>query len=232
MHLFFDLDGTLTDSSPGILRCIDHAIVSLGRDPVSHDRIAGMIGAPLSTIFETLLGSADETVIDEAVAAYRSRFNTVGIFENSLYPGILEALEEFQRSGHRLRIVTAKPRVAAERVVEHFGIGRFFEAVHGPQLSDRSCSKADHVAAAIENGGAHRAHCVMIGDRADDVLAAQRCEVAAVAVGWGYGSRAELVAAAPAYLAERVPDLVEWVTRAGRANATPEACGVPPLAQD
>src|SRR5262249_19747583 len=75
--LFFALDGTLTDSSPGILRCIDHALESLGHAPARADRIMGMIGAPLPTIFQTLLGSDDEALVDQAVAAYRSRFNTV-----------------------------------------------------------------------------------------------------------------------------------------------------------
>jgi phosphoglycolate phosphatase len=226
LHLFFDLDGTLTDSSPGILRCIDHAVASLGRDPVSRDRVSGMIGAPLSAIFEAVLGSTDETLIDQAVAAYRARFNSAGIYENSLFPGILDALAEFQRSGHRLQIVTAKPRVAAERVIDHFDLGRFFEAVHGPDLSERSCSKADFVAAALEVAGGDRSRCLMIGDRADDVLAARSCGVAAVAVGWGYGTRAELIAANPACFAECVTDLVEWVAGAGQHGARPAARGI------
>jgi phosphoglycolate phosphatase len=227
VHLFFDLDGTLTDSSPGILRCIDHALTSLGRDPIAHDRVAGLIGAPLSTIFEKLLGSPDESLIDRAIEAYRARFNTTGIFENALFPGIVEALAVFQQSGHRLRIVTAKPRLSAEKVVDHFGIGRFFDAVHGPELSDRSCHKADFLATALESAAASPRRCAMIGDRADDVLAARACEVPAVAVGWGYGSRTELLAAGPSYFAEQVGDLLDWVSATGKNADEPTPSGIP-----
>src|SRR5262249_39333240 len=117
--------------------------------------------------------------------------------------------------GHQLQIVTAKPRVSAQRVLGHFGISDFFEAVHGPELSDRSCDKADFVAAALDVAGGDRGGCTMIGDRADDVRAARSCGISAIAVGWGYGSRGELMAAGPTYLAEQVSDLVGWVAAAG-----------------
>jgi len=219
MHLFFDLDGTLTDSSPGIIRCINHALAALGRERVADDCLLGMIGAPLTTIFETLLDSTDEVMLDRAVAAYRTRFNGVGMFENALFPGISGALDELHRSGHALQIVTAKPAVSARRVIAHFEMTRFFDAVHGPALTDRSCDKADLVAAALQFAGADTHQSMMIGDRAEDVLAARAHGVAAMAVGWGYGSRPELIAAGPAYFANNVRELIAWVDSAGRPGS-------------
>ena len=87
MHIFFDLDGTLTDSSPGIVRCINHALMELGHDAVTDIQLRGMIGAPLTRIFSTVLDCEDDGLLDRAVAAYHRRFNEVGIFENALYPG-------------------------------------------------------------------------------------------------------------------------------------------------
>jgi len=220
MHLFFDLDGTLTDSSPGIIRCINHALGELGLEEVADDRLLGMIGAPLTTIFEAVLGSSDVNVLDRAVAAYRTRFNDVGIFENALFPGISEALDVFQKSGHDLQIVTAKPAVSARRVIDHFGVARFFDQVHGPGLGDRSCDKAALVAAALRVAGNQKNQAVMIGDRAEDVRAGRANEIWAVGVAWGYGSRRELAAAGPAYLAENVAALVQWVNDASAGRPT------------
>ena len=213
MHLFFDLDGTLTDSSPGIVRCINHALVELGLDEADHGRLSNMIGLPLTAIFETVLGSSDAVLIDRAVEAYRTRFNDVGIFENTLFPGIAEALDALRGSGHALQIVTAKPAVSARRVVTHFDIAEFFDHVHGPALGDRSCDKTALVADALRVAGSDKQQAVMVGDRAEDVLAGRANQIQAVGVGWGYGSRRELDAAGPSYVAEDVTALVQWINR-------------------
>jgi phosphoglycolate phosphatase len=168
-----------------------------------------MIGAPLSTIFETLLRSSEPDLLDRAVAAYRVRFDRTGIFENCLFPGVVEALTTLRQAGHSLQIVTAKPAVAARRVVEHFEIGRFFEAVHGPDLDERLFEKARLLETAVR--GVPAGQSVMVGDRADDVRAAHACGVQAVAAAWGYGAREELRAANPTYVAESMAELVDWV---------------------
>lgn len=214
MHLFFDLDGTLTDSSPGIIRCIDHALRELRCLPAHSDQLRGMIGRPLATIFASLLESDDPALLDRAIASYRTRFDEVGIFENALFPGIEVALSEWRRSGHTLQVVTAKPAAVARRVVTHFGLTRLFDALHGPELEHGACDKADLVAAALAVTGGDSRRAVMIGDHTDDIRAARRHMVQAVAVGWGYGTRQELLDAGPDHFAESVADLRQWVDRA------------------
>jgi phosphoglycolate phosphatase len=213
MHLFFDLDGTLTDSSPGIVRCINHALVELGRAPSEEAALRPMVGTPLWAIFETLIGTNDTTTIDRAIAAYRARFNDVGMFENSVFPGVASALAELRARGHGLQVVTGKPAVPARRIVDHFGMGQFFDAVHGPALTDRSCDKAVLISDALEVSGGRAEDAAMIGDRAEDVHAARANGVRAVAAAWGYGRREELVAARPDLVAETVADFVRWVDR-------------------
>jgi phosphoglycolate phosphatase len=215
MHLLFDLDGTLTDSAPGIVRCIDHALVGLGRAPAGEARLRPMIGTPLAAIFATVLDDAAPALIDDAIARYRERFDVVGIFENALFPGIVDALDAFAAAGHRLRVVTAKPAPAARRVLDHFAIADRFTAVHGPALGERHCDKADLVAAALAAGSIRPGDAVMIGDRVDDVRAARCHDVRAVAAGWGYGAHAELTAAGPEFFAPTIADLRAWVGAAG-----------------
>ncbi|MDH4064751.1 MAG: HAD hydrolase-like protein [Acidobacteriota bacterium] len=211
MHLFFDLDGTLTDSGPGIVNCVNHALVELGRRAVPEAEIRAMIGAPLSWIFPRLFGVDDEALVDRAIDAYRERFDQVGVFENQLYPGIADALHALTEGGHRLQVVTAKPAVAARRVVEHFRIDHHFVALHGPALDQRTCDKADLVAAALRHAGGPDDAVVLIGDRRDDVLAARAHGVTAVGAGWGYGTADELAAAGAAFVARDVAALMEWL---------------------
>jgi phosphoglycolate phosphatase len=217
MHLLFDLDGTLTDSFPGISRSINHALVAIGREPVPESSFRGLVGSPLTTIFGALCSSEDPALLDRAVAAYRARFNATGMFENSVFAGIPAALSDFRARGHALRVVTAKPAVSARRVLEHFALDGFFDAVHGPDLADRTCNKADLVAAALTIAG-QPGDTVMIGDRADDIAAARANRIRAVGVAWGYGARTELVDAGADHIAESVDDLRAWVQLAERCS--------------
>jgi len=211
MHILFDLDGTLTDSFPGISRCINHALVELGREPATDSTLRGFVGRPLTDIFGAILASPDEALIDRAVEAYRRRFNEVGIFENALFPGIMDVLQACRADGHRMQVVTAKPAVPARRVIAHFGLDEYFEAIHGPDLADRTCDKAALVRAALAHADAAASDAVMVGDRAEDIAAARANGVRSVGVAWGYGARAELASALPDYLADTPTVLTEWI---------------------
>ena len=208
MHLFFDLDGTLTDSCTGIIRCVNHALEELGCAAEPDDRLRGMIGQPLTRIFGAVLNEGGDERIRRAIEAYRVRFDDVGIFENALYPGIAAALQTLEDTGHRLQVVTAKPAVTASRVLVHFGIDHHFDAVHGPELSDHGCDKAMLIKRALDHAGIEPPAAIMIGDRVDDVLAARAHHVRAIGAGWGYGSRAELMEAGAERVAGDVDELL------------------------
>ncbi|HXE81140.1 MAG TPA: HAD hydrolase-like protein [Vicinamibacterales bacterium] len=211
MTLLFDLDGTLTDSWPGIVRCINHALETLGHAPVDATRLRRMIGAPLGRILPALLGSDDPAVIDRAIAAYRARFTAIGMFENRLYEGVPDALRAFEAAGHTLHVVTAKPTAAAVRVLEHFGLAGLFTSVQGSDPHDHDCDKAALLRAALAVNGADARSAVMIGDRAEDVRAARANDAWSVAALWGYGSKDELLAERPDSVAEHVTDVIRWV---------------------
>src|SRR5687767_6799822 len=91
-HLVFDLDGTLTDSKSGIMRSIRYAVESLGlRLPDDYD-LTSCLGPPLPKCFESILLTKEAETIERAVAAYRERYERLGMFENQLYPGIIDLL--------------------------------------------------------------------------------------------------------------------------------------------
>lgn len=195
MHLLFDLDGTLTDPFPGITKCIQHALHSLVRPPPEAESLRWCIGPPLKKSFATLLGSEDETLADAALAKYRERFGMVGLFENAMYPDIEATLDELKTAGYTLGVATSKPTVFAERIVEYFGLEKYFRAVDGGELDGTRTDKTSLIAHILKRDAIMPSDVIMIGDREHDMIGARQNGVMGLGVLWGYGSREELSAA-------------------------------------
>jgi phosphoglycolate phosphatase len=189
--LFFDLDGTLTHSQEGIVNCINHALVAAGLAVRSTAELRPFLGPPLRESFASLLGTTDQGRVEMAMVAYRTRFETVGMFENAVCPGICEALEALASERLKLHVVTAKPTVYARRILEHFSLDGFFLSVNGPELAARGYSKTSLIRDALAATGAAPGSTAMIGDRGEDITGARANGVQAIAVAWGYGDLAE-----------------------------------------
>jgi phosphoglycolate phosphatase len=206
-HVFFDLDGTLTDSREGIVRCLRHALAAVGRRVPEDAVLERTIGLPLREVLAELSGDTGNGLTELALRAYRERYRTVGMFENRLYPGVVECLAALQVHGRCLSVVTAKVGIFAEQILEHFGIRPFFSAVYGPDLSGESARKAPLIRRALSGEGLDPGQVVMVGDRAEDIEGARSNGLRGIAVLWGYGSREELMAARPDLLVEDVAGL-------------------------
>lgn len=203
VSLFFDLDGTLTDPALGITSCIRYALGALGHD--GGTQLARFIGPPLHHSFAELLATDDDGLIQEAVRLYRERFATVGLYENAVFDGVPEALQNLVEEGHSLRVVTSKPTVYADRIIDHFRLRPFFPVAYGSELSGVRTDKAELLAHVLEIEQPEQA--VMIGDRLHDIVGAKSNGLAAVGVLWGYGSAQELRQAGADHLVERVADI-------------------------
>ena len=190
--VFFDLDGTLTDPRPGITECIRYALSGLGHAAPAVDDLLWCIGPPLPKTFATLLATTDSALVARAMALYRERFGTVGLFENALYPGIPEALAAVRAAGFATYVMTSKPHVYATRIVEHFALAPLFDRVYGSELDGTRVEKAELIAYALAEERLDPARVVMIGDREHDAIGAQRCGVRVIGVSYGYGTEAEL----------------------------------------
>lgn len=199
-HVFLDLDGTLTDPREGMVKCFEYALGRLGiaLDPAL--RLESFIGPPLHDSFRQLCGG--EARVEEAVACYRERFATLGLYENRVYDGIPEALAALAGEAASVHMVTSKPTVFATRIVEHFGLGQHFDAVYGSHLDGRFGDKVELIADVLAREGMDPARTVMIGDRKFDMLGAKHHGIRALGVLWGYGSREELLAAGADALCE------------------------------
>jgi len=211
--VLLDLDGTLTDPRPGIVRCIRYALDRLARPCPSDDALATRIGPPLRGTFGTLLETSDPALIERAMGFYRERFADVGLYENQVYDGIPAVLDGLGRGGRQLFVATSKPAVFAERIVRHFALDRHFAGVYGPDLDGRLGDKAELLAHLLTMERLAAPGVVMVGDRHADVLAARANGVRAVGVLWGYGSREELLAAGADAVCAAPADLPAGVAR-------------------
>ncbi|MET4226723.1 HAD hydrolase-like protein [Oerskovia enterophila] len=142
-----DLDGTLTDSAPGILSSVRHAYATLGIETPTDETLRRFVGPPLTETFARHGVPVDR--VPEALAAYREVYAAGGMLDNSLYPGILECLTAARAAGVRLAVATSKPEVYARRITAHFGIDDLVEGVYGATLDGSRGSKADVIEHAL-----------------------------------------------------------------------------------
>jgi phosphoglycolate phosphatase len=202
MHVLFDLDGTLTDPREGIVACLSYALRGLGRTPPPDSELVRFIGPPLHESLAALLGPGGQSEVGTALALYRQRFASQGMFENVVYPGIEPALAELQARGTTLYVATSKPRTFAEQIVEHFGLRHFFRALYGSELDGTRANKGELIAYLLERESLAPESTYLIGDRAHDVRGARATGVIPIGALWGYGSRDELVEAGATALCE------------------------------
>lgn len=211
--LLFDLDGTLTDPKPGITRSVQYALRRLGIIVDDLDMLTPFIGPPLAESFQRYYG-LPEVEVARAITYYREYFGETGIYENAVYDGIPPLLDRLAAQGRTLAVATSKPAVYAERILAHFDLARYFTFVAGSNLDGTRTAKVEVITHALDGlPQVDRAACVMIGDREHDVLGARAAGIAAIAVGYGYGTPAELASAQPAHLVRSVAelgDLLVW----------------------
>lgn len=206
--LLFDLDGTLTDSQPGIFRCIRHALRQLDW-PVPDDNVLqDFLGPPLDESFQTLCGM-DEATARRAVTVYRERFSTVGLFENRVYDGMPALLGRLCGQDRRLVVATCKPEVFALRILQRFNLASFFDVIVGSGLDGSRAHKDAVIREALRQCGLEPGApaTVMVGDRRQDVEGARACGLPCIGAGYGYAAPGELETAGAHAVAATVDDL-------------------------
>ena len=201
--ILFDLDGTLTDSGEGIINCAILALNHFGLPVPDRETLRVFVGPPLDETFIKFGVPTDRT--DEAIAVYRSRYTTVGKFENFPYPGIEDMLKKLRDRGHRLFVATSKPEGMSVEILEKFGLAGYFEMICGATLDGSRSKKADVIAYLLDRTAAENT--VMVGDTAYDVVGAAAHGIPAIGVAWGYGSVEDMKAAGAAAIAESVEQL-------------------------
>ncbi len=191
--LFFDLDGTLIDSAPGITRCAAHALVQLGQPVPDESVLRRWIGPPLRDTFRPIFGDPER--VEAAVAHYRDRYDRIGYAEHTVYDGIADTLRDLRLRGHRMAVVTAKNEPHARKIVATFDFADCFDDIIGATLDGRLSHKPELIAEALARLGLRADDCIMIGDRHMDVDGARHHRMRSIGVRWGFGDADELALA-------------------------------------
>lgn len=208
-HILFDLDGTLTDSQEGILKCFSHALEKMGLTCPEIETLGWCVGPPLRDSFRKLLGAEHEHRVEEAAAFYRERYSVSGLFENLVYDGIHELLDALREKGKILYVATAKPQIYAQRILEHFELADRFARIYGSQLDGRLSKKTELIEHILKNERLHPSECVMVGDRDFDMIGAKLNGIVGVGAGWGYGSFEELNGAGATHYCRTPGEILE-----------------------
>jgi len=206
-YIFFDLDGTLTDPQEGITNCVKYALESFGIDETDYSNLMRFIGPPLVYSFSKYYGFDEEKSL-RAVAKYRERFSTIGLFENKVYDGIYDVLQKLTDSGHVLALATSKPKVFADRIMAKYRLRPYFKVICGSELDGTRNDKNEVIEYAIEQLGCNRENVIMVGDRKHDIIGAKKCNIASCGVRFGYAEENELEEAGADFIADTLDDLL------------------------
>ena len=206
--VLFDLDGTLTDSGKGILNCAELALRHFGLPVPSREEMRVFVGPPLQDTFVKFGVAPEDT--DEAIRVFRSRYLTVGKFENQVYGGIPEMLTALQKAGFRLFVATSKPEATAVEILNKFCLSPYFEIICGATF-DGTRDEKEAVIAYLKSLVSDLQHIVMVGDTAFDVLGAAAHNIPTIGVSWGYGKVEDIKKAGAVYIAHTPDELLNFL---------------------
>ncbi|MBQ5999183.1 MAG: HAD-IA family hydrolase [Treponema sp.] len=211
-YVFFDLDGTLTDSQPGIY---DSLRIMLGHFGITKtdEELKPFLGPALWDSLPMYCGFTHEQC-KEAVKVFREHYFSKGIYNNRVYDGIVPLLEELKAAGKKLVIATGKPTEQAEIVVNHFDLAKYFDFIAGSSLDTSRSKKSQVIAYALQNlnfGENDKRRILMVGDRKNDIDGAHENGLKVAAVLYGYGSRPEFEKAGADYIVDSVAELKKFL---------------------
>lgn len=208
-YCFWDLDGTITDSAPGITHSVRYAMEQMGKPLAPDHDLRCFIGPPLLYSFENYLGLSPADS-QRAVDYYRVCYRAGAMLECNVYDGVRETLAELNRRGVICVLATCKPHEFANRIIEHFDLKQYFAFVSGPEMDGTRNEKHEVIAYAMEHFNIPSPDSVlMVGDRRDDVVGASRCNMDCVGVEWGFGTVEELNKAGATHIIKKPNELLD-----------------------
>ncbi|EHI98569.1 HAD-superfamily hydrolase, subfamily IA, variant 1 [Clostridium sp. DL-VIII] len=201
-YILFDLDGTLTDSGEGITKSVQYALEYFGISVNDLKELNKFIGPPLKDSFKNFYNFDDEKA-ELGMKKYRERYADKGIYENSLYDGIIELLDTLKKNNKKIILATSKPEVYAKQILKYFKIDNYFEFVAGADFEETRVNKGDVIKYALQGAEiSDLSKVIMIGDREHDVIGAKENNIKVIGVLYGYGDVVELTQARADYIAK------------------------------
>ncbi|MGI6106324.1 MAG: HAD hydrolase-like protein [Lachnospiraceae bacterium] len=206
--ILFDLDGTLTDSGPGILNAAEYTFRRFGMPVPDRQALRVFVGPPLEMTFKKF--GIPDSRIPEAIDCFREYYTPKGYLENSPYPGIENLLARLRKSGRKLYVATSKVENMAYAVLNHFGLMKYFDGVTGSTPDGSRVTKVDVLRVMLD--GIRTERPVLVGDTIFDVQGAAEAGLPCVGVSWGYGDRKQMLSGGAVCVADTMDELFEALT--------------------
>lgn len=205
-NILFDLDGTLTDPKEGIVNSILYALDKLGIQENNISELDTFIGTPLRGSFLARYNLPDK-IADKAVIFYREYFSEKGLYENEVYPGVVELLESLVSQKYQLFLATSKPTVYADKILRHFNLHKYFTGIVGSNLDNTRTDKSEVIAHVVSTYNLQPVNSIMVGDRKHDIIGAKNISMRSIAVTYGYGSFEEISIQKPDFIVSSCNEL-------------------------
>lgn len=203
-RIFFDLDGTLIDTAPGIIASMNRMLEIRNLPPINMEQHMALIGPPLQLGFSEVLGLSGEE-LSEAIRVYREIMPDISRELIAPFGGVIELLDALKRHGAFIGVITSKQQSTAIEQLDHFGIWKYVDYIMGAEPNGEGektalMKKADSEIAFDDD-------CVMIGDRFYDLNGAKAVGIASIGVSYGYAPVGELEGCKPTFIANTVGEL-------------------------
>lgn len=222
--VLFDLDGTLSDSAPGIIAALRHAFAINGLPKLDAGTERHLLGPPFYESLPPLLPKPE--LLPLVVEAYREHYAGGSMYDTVVYPGMGDVLARAAAAGMRMAVATSKPERFAVPIVERLGLAEFFETIGGDEPDGSLATKAlviDKVLARLGRPAAESV--VMVGDRRHDVVGADVHGIGCIGAGWGYAAPGELERAGATPLCGEPSELLPALGLADAPSGLPSANG-------
>lgn len=203
--VLFDLDGTLTDSSKGILASISYMLKELKLEVPDEKVLRTFIGPPLSLSLGNLYGM-DKEAAQKATLIYRDYYATYGILQLEVYSGIAETLAELSEH-YTLGVATSKPTPYAQQIIENLNFTPYFKGIFGADMEGKREGKAAIIKDALIRLAVKPEEVIMVGDREFDIKGAKENGVASIGVLYGFGDLKELEQANADEIVQQASDI-------------------------
>ena len=215
--VMFDLDGTLTDSGRAIISSVEYALSHFGITDQPRKKLETFIGPSLYDSFVREYDMNDEDC-NKAVSLYRDIYEKERMYDVDIYDGIPELLGNLKEKGFTVILITSKPLVFAEKILERIGLSKYFDHMVGPDLSDHSSDKKPLIEKAITSYELGKNACIMIGDTAYDIKGAADAGIDSIAVTYGYGNTEDMVKEGATFLVDSAKEIMALVQAISYSN--------------
>lgn len=212
-YIFFDLDGTLTDSSEGITKSVQYALRHVGIEEQDLRKLEPFIGPPLLESFMEYYDFTEEKA-REAVEYYREYFSETGVFENRLFDGVKELLASLKAHGKVIAVASSKPEPFVRIILEHFEVDHYFDYICGGSMDESRLKKEaviEELLHRMQLSGEEQKKILMVGDRKHDVEGAACFGIPCLGLSMGFAPEGELERAGAIAIVDSIKELETFI---------------------